>query len=135
MAEEDDDHPSLEAHDTKPLCGSNPPDQVLETVLESVLQFLTCRRDRNAASLVCRSWHQAEALTRSELFIGNCYAVAPARATGRFPRVGSIYIKGRPRFADFNLLPRNWGAHFHPWVFAMARYFFKLVYLMELTKL
>lgn len=122
MSEEDGDHHSVEATATNPLSGSHPPDQVLETVLESVLQFLTCRRDRNAASLVCRSWHRAEAFTRSELFIGNCYAVSPARAIDRFSQVRSIYIKGRPHFADFNLMPRNWGAHFGPWVSTMARY-------------
>ena len=96
------------------------PDQVLENVLENVLHFLTSRGDRNAASLVCKSWYRAEALTRSELFIGNCYAVAPRRATGRFTRVRSVMIKGKPRFADFDLMPPNWGAHFSPWVTAMA---------------
>ncbi|PKI73552.1 hypothetical protein CRG98_006133 [Punica granatum] len=127
MAEEDGDH--------QPLRGSDPPDQVLDTVLETVLQFLTCRQDRNSASLVCQSWHRAEALTRSELFIGNCYAVSPARATARFPRVESIYIKGRPRFADFNLMPRNWGAHFRPWVSAMSRAYpwLEKVYLKRMS--
>lgn len=97
------------------------PDQVLENVLENVLCFLTSRRDRSAASLVCKSWYRAEALTRSELFIGNCYAVSPRRATARFTRVRSVSIKGKPRFADFNLMPHNWGAHFAPWVVAMAK--------------
>ncbi|KAL5558549.1 hypothetical protein UlMin_034760 [Ulmus minor] len=97
------------------------PDQVLENVLENVLCFLTSRRDRSAASLVCKSWYRAEALTRSELFIGNCYAVSPRRATTRFTRVRSVAIKGKPRFADFNLMPPNWGAHFSPWVATMAK--------------
>ncbi|EXB75568.1 hypothetical protein L484_026040 [Morus notabilis] len=97
------------------------PDQVLENVLENVLCFLTSRRDRSAASLVCKSWYRAEALTRSELFIGNCYAVSPRRTTARFTRVRSVSIKGKPRFADFNLMPHNWGAHFAPWVVAMAK--------------
>ncbi|KAK9270650.1 hypothetical protein L1049_026232 [Liquidambar formosana] len=96
------------------------PDQVLENVLENVLFFLTSRRDRNALSLVCKSWYRAEAYTRSELFIGNCYAVSPRRATERFRRVRSVVLKGKPRFADFNLMPPNWGAHFLPWVTAMA---------------
>ncbi|CAN6176180.1 unnamed protein product, partial [Urochloa humidicola] len=60
------------------------PDQVLENVLESVLQFLTAARYRNAASLVCRSWYRAEAQMRRELFIGNYYAVAQRRAVERF---------------------------------------------------
>ncbi|KAJ4701416.1 Transport inhibitor response 1-like protein [Melia azedarach] len=97
------------------------PDQVLENVLENVLYFLTSRRDRNAASLVCKSWLRAEALTRSELFIGNCYAVSPARATGRFRGVRALVLKGKPRFADFNLMPPDWGAHFTPWVSVMAK--------------
>ena len=96
------------------------PDQVLENVLENVLLFLTSRRDRNAVSLVCKSWYRAEALTRSDLFIGNCYAVSPRRAIERFRRVRSVVLKGKPRFADFNLMPPNWGAYFTPWVTAMA---------------
>ncbi|XP_020090389.1 transport inhibitor response 1-like protein [Ananas comosus] len=95
-------------------------DRVLEIVLENVLQFLTSRRDRNAASLVCRSWYRAEAQTRRDLFIGNCYAVAPRRATERFRGVRSIVLKGKPRFADFSLVPYGWGAHFSSWLFAMA---------------
>ncbi|KAB2082919.1 hypothetical protein ES319_A05G230100v1 [Gossypium barbadense] len=97
------------------------PDQVLENVLENVLHFLTSRRDRNAASLVCKSWYRVEALTRSELFIGNCYAVSPGRATARFTRVKTLHLKGKPRFADFNLMPPDWGAHFNPWALAMAK--------------
>nr|XP_009391335.1 PREDICTED: transport inhibitor response 1-like protein [Musa acuminata subsp. malaccensis] len=98
-----------------PLC-----DQVLENVLENVLQFLTFRRDRNAVSLVCRSWYRAEAQTRRELFIGNCYAVSPRRAIDRFRCVRSLVLKGKPRFADFGLVPIGWGAHFSPWASAMA---------------
>lgn len=96
------------------------PDQVLENVLENVLVFLKSRRDRNAVALVCKSWYRAEAYTRSDVFIGNCYAVAPQRVTRRFTRVLSVTIKGKPRFADFGLLPQDWGAHFKPWVSAMA---------------
>ncbi|KAG6487121.1 transport inhibitor response 1-like protein [Zingiber officinale] len=95
-------------------------DRVLENVLENVLEFLTCRRDRNAASLVCRSWYRAEAQTRSEVFIGNCYAVSPSRAVERFRAARAIVLKGRPRFDDFNLIPPGWGASFSPWATAMA---------------
>ncbi|XP_010530111.1 PREDICTED: transport inhibitor response 1-like protein [Tarenaya hassleriana] len=102
---------------TPPVCL----DHVLENVLENVLQFLTSRCDRNAASLVCRSWFRVEALTRSEVFIGNCYALSPARLTRRFKRVRSLVLKGKPRFADFNLMPPGWGANFAPWVAAMAK--------------
>ncbi|KAK9053747.1 hypothetical protein SSX86_024821 [Deinandra increscens subsp. villosa] len=96
------------------------PDQVLENVLENVLVCLNSRRDRNAVSLVCKSWYRAEAYTRSDLFIGNCYAVAPRRVADRFKRVRSVSLKGKPRFADFSLLPADWGAHFTPWAYAMA---------------
>ncbi|KAK8921406.1 Transport inhibitor response 1-like protein [Platanthera zijinensis] len=97
-----------------------PPDQVLENVLEIVLCFLTSHRDRNAASLVCKSWFRAEAQTRQEVFIGNCYAVSPARAIDRFRGVRSLVLKGKPRFADFNLVPLGWGARFSPWVAGMS---------------
>lgn len=30
-------------------------------------------------------------------------------------------LKGKPHFADFNLVPEGWGGFFHPWVEAMAR--------------
>lgn len=111
------------------------PDQVLENVLENVLCFLTSRRDRNAASLVCKSWYRAEALTRSDLFIGNCYAVSPRRVINRFKRVNSVAIKGKPRFADFSLLPPDWGAHFAPWVNSMAEAYRGLekVYLKRMS--
>ncbi|KAH7679716.1 Leucine rich repeat proteins some proteins containing F-box protein [Dioscorea alata] len=97
-------------------------DQVLENVLENVLQFLTSRHDRNSASLVCRSWYRAEALTRRELFIGNCYAVAPARAGARFPNAVAVVLKGKPRFADFGLVPHGWGAFFSPWAIAFSSF-------------
>lgn len=97
------------------------PDHVLENVLENVLQFLDSRCDRNAASLVCKSWWRVEALTRSEVFIGNCYALSPTRLTQRFTRVKSLLLKGKPRFADFNLMPPDWGANFAPWVSTMAK--------------
>lgn len=100
--------------------GPPPFDQVLDNVLENVLKFLTSRRDRNSASQVCTTWWRAEAQTRRELFIGNCYAVAPARVTERFPNVRSVILKGKPRFADFSLVPPGWGAFVSPWIFAFS---------------
>ena len=85
-----------------------------------MLQFLSSRRDSNAASLVCKSCCQVEALTRSELFIGNCYFVSPRWAMSRFPRVRAVAIKGKSRFVDFNLMPLESGAHFAPWVAALS---------------
>eukprot|EP00252_Welwitschia_mirabilis_P013449 TRINITY_DN2957_c0_g1_i1.p1 TRINITY_DN2957_c0_g1~~TRINITY_DN2957_c0_g1_i1.p1 ORF type:complete len:595 (+),score=91.33 TRINITY_DN2957_c0_g1_i1:506-2290(+) len=91
-----------------------------DEVLEHVLAFLIDRKDRNAVSLVCKSWHKLEACTRYQVFIGNCYAVSPRTLIKRFSRVRSLILKGKPRFADFNLVPYNWGAHLYPWVSAMA---------------
>uniref|UniRef100_A0A7N0U167 Transport inhibitor response 1-like protein n=1 Tax=Kalanchoe fedtschenkoi TaxID=63787 RepID=A0A7N0U167_KALFE len=105
---------------SNPTSSSPSPDQVLDIVLETVLAFLTTRHDRNAASLVCKSWYRADALTRSELFIPNCYSVLPARVTARFRRLRSLLLKGKPRFADFQLMPHDWGAHFAPWVTAIS---------------
>ncbi|XP_050238001.1 transport inhibitor response 1-like protein [Mercurialis annua] len=128
MSEDDDPSPPPTHSTSGSTSGSGPSDypapytdQVLENVLENVLCFLTSRRDRNAASLVCKSWYRVEAHTRSELFIGNCYAVSPRRATSRFTRINSLTLKGKPRFADFNLMPPNWGAYFAPWVSAMVK--------------
>lgn len=111
------------------------PDQVIENVLENVLQFLTCRRDRNTASLVCKSWYRAESLTRSDLFVGNCYVVSPRRATERFRRVRSAVVKGKPRFADFGLMPLNWGAHSTRWLaaFAEAYPWLERIYLKRMS--
>lgn len=135
-AEDDSDSPPSQMSEDDPgggvgdrwepdLRGGNggrwaPPDQVLENVLESVLEFLTAARDRNAASLVCRSWYRAEAQTRRDLFIGNCYAVSPARAVERFSRVRAVVLKGKPRFADFSLVPYGWGAYVSPWLAALG---------------
>nr|GLL49032.1 transport inhibitor response 1-like protein [Ipomoea trifida] len=107
---------------------------VLENVLENVLCFLTDRRDRNAAALVCKAWYKVEAMTRSEVFIGNCYAVSPQRVSRRFGRVKSVSIKGKPRFADFSLLPPDWGAYFSRWVATMAEAYCALekVYLKRM---
>ncbi|CAN8230692.1 unnamed protein product [Cochlearia groenlandica] len=108
--------PSLPATTHPPPC----PDHILENVLENVLQFVTSRSDRNAVSLVCRSWWRVDAQNRSEVFIGNCYSLSPSRLTRRFKKVRSIVLKGKPRFADFSLMPPNWGARFDPWVKEIA---------------
>jgi len=31
-----------------------------------------------------------------------------------------VAIKGKPHFADFNLVPEGWGAHAYPWIAAFA---------------
>uniref|UniRef100_A0A5B7AL38 F-box domain-containing protein n=3 Tax=Davidia involucrata TaxID=16924 RepID=A0A5B7AL38_DAVIN len=84
-----------------------------EEVLEHVFDFLTSDRDRNAVSLVCQSWYR--------VFIGNCYAISAERLIARFPRVRSLTLKGKPHFADFNLVPHDWGGFVYPWIETMAK--------------
>lgn len=91
-----------------------------EEVLELVLTFVTSHNDRNAVSLVCKAWYRVEALTRQHVFIGNCYSVSPALLVHRFKNLKSLTMKGKPRFADFGLVPEDWGAYADPWVAALA---------------
>ncbi|KAJ7529320.1 hypothetical protein O6H91_15G044600 [Diphasiastrum complanatum] len=91
-----------------------------DEVLEYVLKFITTHKDRNAVSLVCKAWYSVEGWNRQSVFIGNCYAVSPEILINRFPRIKTMTLKGRPRFADFNLFPQDWGAYLHPWVVTMA---------------
>ncbi|KAL3526213.1 hypothetical protein ACH5RR_014585 [Cinchona calisaya] len=91
-----------------------------EEVLEHVFGFLTSHRDRNAVSLVCRSWYRVERFSRENVFVGNCYAVGPERLISRFPRLRSLTLKGKPHFADFNLVPADWGAFVYPWIQALV---------------
>ncbi|KAM7509312.1 hypothetical protein LguiA_019765 [Lonicera macranthoides] len=92
-----------------------------EEVLEHVFDFLTSHKDRNAVSLVCKSWYRVETFSRERVFIGNCYAICPERLIARFPRVRSLILKGKPHFADFNLVPPDWGGFVFPWIEAMAK--------------
>ncbi|MCO5562010.1 hypothetical protein L7F22_015636 [Adiantum nelumboides] len=87
-----------------------------DDLMEHVLKFITEHKDRNVVSLVCKAWHAIEGAGRQHVFIGNCYAVSAGRATKRFPRLKSLILKGKPRFADFDLVPRNWGAFVLPWI-------------------
>lgn len=92
-----------------------------EEVVEHILGFLTSHRDRNASSLVCRTWYRVERLSRRSVFVCNCYAVRPERVHMRFPCLRSLSVKGKPHFADFDLVPAGWGATAEPWVDALAR--------------
>ncbi|MQL96248.1 hypothetical protein Taro_028923 [Colocasia esculenta] len=91
-----------------------------EEVVEHIFSFLGSHRDRNTASLVCKTWYRVERLSRRRVFIGNCYAVAPESLVARFPRVRSLTLKGKPHFADFNLIPPGWGGYARPWLEAVA---------------
>ncbi|KAF2301819.1 hypothetical protein GH714_029550 [Hevea brasiliensis] len=92
-----------------------------DEVLEHVFDFVTSSRDRNALSQVCKSWYRIESSSRQKVFIGNCYAISPERVIERFPALKSIALKGKPHFADFNLVPHEWGGFVYPWIEAFAR--------------
>ncbi|KAI5565262.1 hypothetical protein BDE02_14G113200 [Populus trichocarpa] len=91
-----------------------------EEVLEHVLSFITNDKDRNAVSLVCKSWYEIERWCRKRIFVGNCYAVRPEMVIRRFPELRSVELKGKPHFADFNLVPDGWGGCVYPWIAALA---------------
>lgn len=92
-----------------------------DEVMEHVFDFVTSNLDRNAISLVCKSWYRIERFSRRRVFIGNCYAISPERLIARFPGVKSLTLKGKPHFADFNLVPHDWGGFVYPWIDALAR--------------
>ncbi|OAY49591.1 protein TRANSPORT INHIBITOR RESPONSE 1 [Manihot esculenta] len=91
-----------------------------EEVLEHVFSFIHSDKDRNAISLVCKSWYEVERWCRRRIFVGNCYAVSPPMVIRRFPELRSVELKGKPHFADFNLVPDGWGGYVFPWIEAMA---------------
>ncbi|KAI7740841.1 hypothetical protein M8C21_020161, partial [Ambrosia artemisiifolia] len=92
-----------------------------EEVLEHVFSFLTSHTDRNSVSLVCKTWYEMERWCRKRVFIGNCYAVNPKVIIKRFPEVKGVELKGKPHFADFNLVPEGWGGFVWPWVVEFAK--------------
>ncbi|GJZ30234.1 transport inhibitor response 1-like protein [Tanacetum coccineum] len=92
-----------------------------EEVLEHVFSFLESERDRNSVSLVCKTWYEMERWCRKRIFIGNCYAVSPRETIRRFPEAKIIELKGKPHFADFNLVPEGWGGYFQPWVVELSK--------------
>ncbi|KAK4338760.1 hypothetical protein RND71_043247 [Anisodus tanguticus] len=93
----------------------------LEQVLKHLFSFLASDKDRNSVSLVCKSWYEVERRCRKSVFIGNCYSVSPEIMIRRFPEVRSVNLKGKPHFADFNLVPEGWGAYVEPCIAAMSR--------------
>ncbi|KAJ1270734.1 hypothetical protein BS78_06G074100 [Paspalum vaginatum] len=92
-----------------------------EEVVEHIFSFLPSHSDRNTVSLVCKVWYEVERLSRRAVFVGNCYAVRPERVVRRFPNVRALTVKGKPHFADFNLVPPDWGGYAGPWIEAAAR--------------
>ncbi|XP_051135896.1 protein TRANSPORT INHIBITOR RESPONSE 1-like [Andrographis paniculata] len=92
-----------------------------DEVLEKVLSLIDSHKDKSSVSLVCKDWYNAERWTRSSIFIGNCYSVSPEIVARRFSKIKSVRMKGRPRFSDFNMIPRDWGANIHPWLVMFAK--------------
>ncbi|KAB5516209.1 hypothetical protein DKX38_026857 [Salix brachista] len=92
-----------------------------DEVLEHIFDFVTSQRDRNSVSQVCKPWYKIESSSRPKVFVGNCYAISPQRVIERFPGLKSITLKGKPHFADFNLVPHDWGGFVYPWIEAFAR--------------
>ncbi|KAK4485170.1 hypothetical protein RD792_007783 [Penstemon davidsonii] len=92
-----------------------------DEVLEKVLSYINSHKDRSSVSLVRKDWYNAERWSRSRLFIGNCYSVTPEIVARRFQRIKSVTLKGKPRFSDFNMLPRDWGASVHSWLVMFAK--------------
>ena len=91
-----------------------------DEVIEHVFEYVGSHKDRNAVSLVCKSWCRIERYSRQRVFIGNCYAISPERTIATFPRLKSLTLKGKPHFADFNLVPHDWGGVVYPWIEALA---------------
>ncbi|XP_022774199.1 protein AUXIN SIGNALING F-BOX 2-like [Durio zibethinus] len=92
-----------------------------DEVLEHMFFFITSHKDRNSVSLVCKSWYKIERYSRQRVFIGNCYSISPERLIARFPGLKSLTLKGKPHFADFNLVPHEWGGFVYPWIEALAK--------------
>jgi hypothetical protein len=92
-----------------------------EEVVEHIFSFLPSHSDRNTVSLVCKVWYEIERLSRRAVFVGNCYAMLPQSVVRRFPNVRALTVKGKPHFADFNLVPPDWGGYAGPWIEAAAR--------------
>ncbi|KAJ9136239.1 hypothetical protein P3X46_033334 [Hevea brasiliensis] len=99
---------------------STRPSPFPDEVLELVLGLLKSNKDRSSVSLVCKDWYNAESWSRTHVFIGNCYSVSPEIVARRFPKIRSVTLKGKPRFSDFNLVPRNWGADIQSWLVVFA---------------
>ncbi|XP_077240551.1 protein TRANSPORT INHIBITOR RESPONSE 1-like [Tasmannia lanceolata] len=91
-----------------------------DEVLEHIFSLIESDKYRNSISLVCKSWFKIERCCRHRIFIGNCYAVSPRIVIGRFPEIRSVCLKGKPHFADFDLVPYDWGGDVYPWISAMA---------------
>ncbi|KAL1290329.1 hypothetical protein HN51_058795 [Arachis hypogaea] len=96
--------------------GARPKTCHIDAAMECVIRYIDDPKDRSAVSLVCRRWHKLDSLTRKHVTVAFCYTTTPERLRGRFPRLESLKLKGKPRAAMFNLIPEDWGGHVTPWV-------------------
>ncbi|XP_024362335.1 coronatine-insensitive protein homolog 1b [Physcomitrium patens] len=94
--------------------------QLPESVIELIFDRLGSKGDRRAISQVCKQWHRVDGLTRKNIYIFNCYSIAPSNLSKRFPNLEKIKIKGKPRAYEFGLLVESWGAHAGPWIEEIA---------------
>lgn len=94
-----------------------------DVVLNCVMPYIHDPKDRDAVSLVCRRWYELDALTRKHITIALCYTTTPDRLRRRFRHLESLKLKGMPRAAMFNLIPKDWGGYVSPWVTEIAESF------------
>lgn len=94
-----------------------------DTVWECVIPYVQDPRDRDAVSLVCKSWYKIDAITRKHVTMALCYTAMPQRLSERFPQLESLKLKGKPRAAMFNLIPEDWGGYVTPWLEEIVRSF------------
>ncbi|XP_022748256.1 coronatine-insensitive protein 1-like [Durio zibethinus] len=94
-----------------------------DVVLSCVMPYIHDPKDRDAVSLVCRHWYELDALTRKHITIALCYTTSPDRLRRRFRHLESLKLKGMPRAAMFNLIPKDWGGYVTPWVNEIAESF------------
>ncbi|XP_031488190.1 coronatine-insensitive protein homolog 2-like [Nymphaea colorata] len=100
-----------------------------DTALEWVMPYLDDPGDRSSVSLVCKKWHQIDALTRKHVTVATCYSTSPVRLRSRFPNLESLKIKGKPRAAMFDLVPEDWGGRAEPWIREISDSFHCLKFL------
>ncbi|CAM8886621.1 hypothetical protein QQ045_024992 [Rhodiola kirilowii] len=92
----------------------------MDEVFDYVISYIDDPIHRCAVSLVCRRWHQLDALTRKQVTIASCYSTTPQRLSERFPHIETLRLKGKPRASMFNLIPQDWGGFATPWVSEIA---------------
>ncbi|XP_009590388.1 coronatine-insensitive protein 1 [Nicotiana tabacum] len=102
------------------------PAVIYDTVWVCVIPYVQDSRDRDAVSLVCRRWHEIDAITRQHITMALCYSAKPEQLSRRFPQLESLKLKGKPRASMFNLIPEDWGGYATPWVHEISRSFTRL---------